>query len=68
LAQAYQSLGDVLDSWGQLDEAIGCYEKTIELKPDIWEVHQNLGDALQEKGEIDKAIEAYNRAIELSKV
>jgi tetratricopeptide (TPR) repeat protein len=51
-----------------LDEAIGCYEKTIELKPDIWEVHQNLGDALQEKGEIDKAIQAYNRAIELSKV
>jgi tetratricopeptide (TPR) repeat protein len=60
-------LGDVLDSRGQIDEAIGCYEKTIELKPDIWEVHQKLGDALQEKGEIDGAIDAYQRAIELAK-
>jgi len=59
-------LGEVLDSRGQLDEAIGCYEKTIELKPDIWEFHHKLGDALQEKGEIDGAINAYNRAIELA--
>ena len=50
---------------GQLDEAIACYRKAIELDPKYAKAHSNLGDALTAKGQVDEAIACFRKAIEL---
>ena len=50
---------------GQLDEAIACYKKAIELDPKDARAHYNLGIALAAKGQVDEAIAYYKKAIEL---
>ena len=50
---------------GQLDEAIACYRKAIELDPKNATAHSNLGNALRAKGQLDEAIACYKKAIEL---
>ena len=37
-------------SKGQVDEAVACYKKAIELAPTYAEAHCNLGRALQRQG------------------
>ena len=50
---------------GQLDEAIACYRKAIELDPKLAVAHNNLGFALLGKGQTDLAIASYRKAIEI---
>ena len=50
---------------GQLDEAIACYKKAIELDPKFATAHSNLGIALKAKGQLDEAIACFKKAIEL---
>ena len=50
---------------GKLDEAIACYRRALERKPDSVEVHGNLGNALRDKGKLDEAVACYRRALEL---
>ena len=35
---------------GKLDEAVACYRRALELKPDFAEAHYNLGNALRTRG------------------
>ena len=35
---------------GKLDEAVACYRRALELKPDYAEAHNNLGNAFKEQG------------------
>ena len=35
---------------GKLDEAVACYRRALELKPDYAEAHNNLGIALRTRG------------------
>lgn len=51
---------------GQLDEAIKCYQKAIELNPNLTGAFYNLGVAFQKKGDIDRAILYYEIAIGLN--
>ena len=50
---------------GKLDEAVACYRRALELKPDFAEAHSNLGNALKDLGKLDKAVACYRRALEL---
>ena len=50
---------------GKLDEAVACYRRALELKPDYAEAHNNLGNALKDQGKLDEAIACYRRALEL---
>src|SRR5262245_10941944 len=43
---AHFNLGIVLKGGGQLDEAIACYRKAVELGPKYAPAHNNLGSAL----------------------
>jgi len=58
------NLGYALKAAGQLDEAISCYERAIQLDPGYAPVHMNLGVALKATGKLDQAIDCYRRAIE----
>ena len=49
-----------------MDEAIACYRRAIELKPDFSEALNNLGNALNQQGQFDEAHRACERALELA--
>jgi len=51
---------------GQVDEAITCYRRALELNPNYADAYNNLGLTFKEKGELDEAITCYRRALELN--
>ena len=55
----------MLKDQGKLDEAVACYRRALELKPDYAETHNNLGNALNDRGKLDEAVACYRRALEL---
>jgi serine/threonine-protein kinase len=59
------NLGLALRDKGQLDEAIACYKRAIELDPKYATAHFLLGGVLHGKGQLDGAIASWRRAIEL---
>jgi len=50
---------------GDLNGAIGCWKKAIELDPKLANAHYNLGKALRAKGDLDGAIGCWKKAIAL---
>ncbi len=48
---------------GQLDRAVGGFEKASRLVPDDPEVHYNLGVVREAQGDADAAVRAYRKAI-----
>jgi len=64
-AAGHYNLGNALVSQGRFNEAIGHYQKALELQPDYAEAHNNLGLALANRGRFDEAIEHYEKALEL---
>ncbi len=60
----HTSLGEAYRGLGQLDVARTCYERALQLNPNLAEAHNNLGTILQALGDIDGAIAAYRRAID----
>lgn len=65
LVRAWLVRAAALRGLGQLDAAITCYCRLIELEPRFAAVHNNLGNALCGQGRLDSAITCYRRAIEL---
>ena len=61
----HSNLGLVLHKLGELDRAIGCFERALELKPDYVEGHNNLGMALQDQHRYDEALASFDRALAL---
>jgi tetratricopeptide (TPR) repeat protein len=64
-ALAHNSLGFVLASRGQVDDAIDHYRQALEIDPDYQLAHNNLGAALAGRGQVDEAIAHYRRALEI---
>ena len=60
-----QQSGQCAQARGRLDEAISCYQRAAQLKPDFFAVYYNLGVAWTELAKTDEAIAAYRRALEL---
>jgi len=56
LANAYR------DS-GLYEQAIACYQKTLQIKPDLFETYINIGIAYQQLGNFSQAASAYQKAI-----
>jgi predicted O-linked N-acetylglucosamine transferase (SPINDLY family) len=54
-----------LNDQGDLDGAVACYRRALELKPDHAEGHINLGVALSDQGKLAEAVACYRRALEL---
>ena len=60
-----QQPGQRFKDQGKLDEAVACYHRALQLKPDYAEAHSNLGNALKDQGKLDEAIACYRRALQL---
>ena len=61
----HNNLGEAYRALCRIPEAIACYRRTLELKPDYVEAHNNLGNALRDQGKLDEAVACFRRALEL---
>ena len=60
----YLNEGAAFDEQGRLAEAIECYDKALEFKPDSVEAWINKGIVLAKQGRLEEAIECCNRALD----
>ena len=58
-------LGAINTQIHKTQDAMQCYEKAIELRPDYAEAHNNLGNLLNTEGQHEKAIISYEKALEI---
>ncbi|MGD1804965.1 FkbM family methyltransferase [Dapis sp. BLCC M126] len=63
--EAYQKLGDICYSQGQIEKSIRSYNKAIELQPDLAIVYAKLGKIYSQKGQLQQAIAHYQKVITL---
>ncbi len=59
----YNNLGKALEEKGEIEVAIGMYEKAILTNPEHPRAYNNLGVALMSSGKIDEASEVLNDAL-----
>ncbi|MEG4577250.1 tetratricopeptide repeat protein [Microcoleus sp. N3A4] len=60
------TLGNTLLELGQLERAISCYQRAIQLQPSYADAYHNLGEVLSLQGKWEEAIAAYRQAIDLN--
>ena len=60
---AYNGLGGALDAAGKAEEALACYQKSVEIDPRYPEGQDNLGTALLNRGDLDGAISHLKAAL-----
>jgi len=63
---AYSNLGSFLSEHGNVDEAIGDFQRALELSPDQSKDHNNLGKALVQKGRMAEAMDHFQTALRIS--
>ena len=62
---AYNNLGYLLLENNQVNEAISCFEKSLEINPNFSEPHNNIGDALIRVGRTNEGMIHFRKALEL---
>ena len=62
-SQAYNNLGVVFNTIGEIHKSKNYYEKALELQPSLAEAHSNLGMILKELGELDRARICFEKAV-----
>jgi tetratricopeptide (TPR) repeat protein len=63
---AYNNLGTLLQTKGDLNGAKGAYEACLEIDPTFVTVHYNLGMVLKAMGHLTEAVTQYQKAIDLN--
>jgi len=58
-------LGTILRERGQAREAMGCFEKALEINPNYGKAHSNLAYALLVTGRTGEAIAQFEKAVEI---
>jgi tetratricopeptide (TPR) repeat protein len=64
-ADAFLEQGNLSLTKQDYDEAIRCYQKALELKPDYAEAWNNMGIAYGSRGNLEEAMRCYKRALEV---
>ena len=62
--RVYNNLGKALEEKGEIEVAIGMYEKAISTKPEHPRAYNNLGVALMSSGKIEEASEVLHDGLE----
>jgi len=61
---AYNNLGvELADHGGNVDEAMACFRRALQAKPDYAEAHYNLGKALAQLNRLPEAIARFHEAL-----
>jgi tetratricopeptide (TPR) repeat protein len=61
----HTNLGNVLQRQSRFEEAVGCYDRAIDLQPESVAAYSNRGVALQFLGRLEEAGASLERALEL---
>jgi tetratricopeptide (TPR) repeat protein len=56
----------VLKQLLNLEEAIKCYKKAIEIEPNLWYAHFNLANALTEMKNYHESLIHFDKALQLN--
>ena len=59
--ELFQNIGNAHSDMGNLDKAIDCYNKVIELNPGYADAHRNLSALLWSSGHKEQFVESYER-------
>jgi tetratricopeptide (TPR) repeat protein len=65
-SRAQNCLGEALLDAGKVLNAIGHYERAVQIQPDYAEAHNNLGNALMKEGRLREAIRQYEQALRIA--
>lgn len=63
--KAWCNQGDFLYEDGKFKEALTCYDKAIEIKPDCDAALYGRGITLTELGLLEEAVTSYDKAVEI---
>ena len=64
-AEAAYNLGSLSEDTGDVEEAIRCYRRALDVNSDYADAHFNLAGALSRAGRNDEAIRHWQRYLEL---
>jgi len=59
------NLGLALHALGDLDDAVACFCRALQVEPTYADAHVNLGSALQDRAQVAEAVASYRRALEI---
>jgi tetratricopeptide (TPR) repeat protein len=62
-AAAYNNKGTTYFDLEKCEEAAACFDKALELEPEMAQVHMNIGHVHKFQGDLMGAIEAYRQAV-----
>jgi tetratricopeptide (TPR) repeat protein len=63
---AYRRLASAYLRLGKMNEALGAYQKAIQVGPHYWANYKELGKAYLEGGDYEKGLAALQRVVELA--
>ena len=63
--EAYNNLGLIFSTLGELQKSLDCYKKAIEIKPKLTSTHNNLGLLYEKFKDNQKAISCYQQSIQI---
>jgi len=63
---AYNNLGVELDKQGRLEEAVECFLKALQIKPDYVDAHYSLGVVLEKQDRKEAAMDHYLQALRIN--
>jgi Flp pilus assembly protein TadD len=64
--QPLNGLGTELLAQGRTDEAVACYERSVQIRSDYFRSQANLAKALATAGQFDEALQHYETALRLA--
>ena len=64
--RAHSNLGACLQHVGRIDEALACYRRALQIKPDYTPASYNLAVQLARRGDVERAIAQYQKTLEIS--
>jgi tetratricopeptide (TPR) repeat protein len=63
---AHTNLGCLLEKEGRPEEAMSCFHRALQLKPDAPEVLRNLALSCEDQGDVAQAMQYYRRTLEVN--
>jgi tetratricopeptide (TPR) repeat protein len=60
---SYMNLGVILSTRGRFEDALGCYQQALRIKPDSAWTHNNIGTMMAEMGKSDLAVYHMKEAL-----
>jgi len=63
--EAFYNMGYAFHRDGKLHDALVCYQKAVEIKPDYAEAYHNMGIVLKDQGRLSEAMSCFQKALQL---